>query len=290
MKIFTNILAGVFVIALTATSLNGAISLPAPSPLQTITQKVGYSDVKITYSRPISRGRDIFGALVPYGKLWRTGANGATLLEFSEDAVVGGISVPAGNYSLLTIPGKKKWTIILNSKTEKFSPPGGYDESLNVASFTVPSKKLKTSVKELGIQIVGLTYEQASVQLTWEKTQVEFDLVFDTHTKATAEIEKLLGNAEDANPYEFVQAASYYFYANKDAGEALRLVDEFIAKAEKAPFWAVYLRAEILAKLGKTTEAIEAAELSIKLANEQGGEVWGAKYADWAAKLIKRIQ
>ncbi|HEX8528908.1 MAG TPA: DUF2911 domain-containing protein, partial [Cytophagales bacterium] len=136
------------------------IAMPQPSPAATVTQKVGLADVTLSYSRPSARGRVIFGGLRPYGKLWRTGANGATKLTFSEDVTVNGTKVPAGEYSLFTIPGKDEWTVMLNKNAK--ASENDYKEAEDAARFKVKPAKTSAPYETFTIDFSDLTTNTAN--------------------------------------------------------------------------------------------------------------------------------
>ena len=142
----------------------GQIELPAPSPTATFSQKVGLTEVSINYSRPSKNGREVFGNLVPYGKLWRTGANMATKLTFSDDVKIGGKDLPAGTYALFTIPGEKEWTIIFNKNINQ-GGTGNYKESEDALRVTAKSKKISDTIESLFINIEDIKPTSAVIEL-----------------------------------------------------------------------------------------------------------------------------
>ncbi len=216
------------------------------------------------------------------------GANSATILSVSEDFSIEGHRIPAGDYSLLSIPGETSWTIILNSKTEQFWPPSGYESSNDVLRFEVTPKMTAESYQELGIQFVNLGFDRASLRMNWETTQVEFEMVFDTHVQAMAAIEEQLNDAESMKPGDYNQIATYYALWGGDLEKAVFLYDKVIEKSKNPPFWVMFHKAQLLAKLGKIDDATALANEVIELCEKD--PVWGPKYADWAEKLIGEIQ
>ena len=288
MKNYLKISNTLVLLLLSASIVHAKITLPPPSPLQTLTQKVGFADLSISYSRPMSRDRMIFENLVPYGTLWRMGANGATILSSSEAFTIDGHKVPAGDYSLLGIPGESKWTIILNSKTEKFWPPSGYETSNDVLRFEVTPKQTTESYNELGFQFVNLGFDRTSLRMNWETTQVEFELVFDTHAQAIEAIEMQLADAESMKPGDYDQIATYYALWGGDLEKAVSLYDKVIETSKILPYWVMFHKAQLLVKLDRTDEATALATEVIELCKKD--PVWGPKYADWAEKLIEEIQ
>jgi len=269
-------------------SLRASIDLPPISPLQTLSQKVGYADLSLSYSRPLSREREIFGTLVPYGKLWRLGANWATVITVSEDFTVAGHSLPAGSYSLLCIPDEDEWTIIFNRKSEKFWPPAGYEASEDALRFVVKPVTIAQTYQELTFQFLNLAYDRTTLRMNWETTQVEFEMTFNTFEKAEAEITKQLQDPDSMEPEDYNQIATFYHLSGKSLEEALAFYDKAIEKSKQIPFWILFHKAETLVKLDRKTEAIKVAEQAIEASKRDA--VWGPKYADWGNKLIDRIK
>ena len=256
------------------------VKVPAPSPTQSIKQDFALSSIEVSYSRPGVKGRSIFGDVVPFGKLWRTGANGCTKLTFGEDVKVGGVEVKAGTYSLFSVPNKDEWEIILN-KNITIGGLDGYKTEDDVARFKVKTAMLGSLVETFSIQVANVTSSTADIQISWEKTSVNIPVVADIDTKISKSIETAM--TVDNRPY--FQAASYYLETGKDLGKALTWVDKAIEMNPKA-FWMVHLKAKIQAQSGDKVGAIATAKKSIELAKE-------AKNNDYVAlneKLIASLK
>ncbi len=256
------------------------IKTPAPSPTQTIKQDFALSSIEVVYSRPNIKGRTVFGDLVPFGKLWRTGANAATKLTFGEDVSVGGVAVKAGTYVLYTVPNKDEWEVILNKGLSNWGIDG-YKAEENVASFKVKPSSLPTSVETFTILIANVTASSAEVVVQWDKTQIAIPVVAEIDSK----ISKAIDQAMNVDNRPYFQAASYYFDNNKDLNKALTWINKAIENNAKA-FWMVHLKAKIQAKLGDKEGAKASANQSIALAKE-------AKNADYVAlneKLIAALK
>lgn len=150
-----------------------AQSKPAASPLGKVYQRVGVTDVEVTYSRPGMKGRDIFatGGLVPFGKLWRTGANAATTISFSTDVMIGGEKVEAGEYSLFTIPGESKWTVMLNSEAD-LRGTGGYDAGKDVVRIEVEPMEFPLEVETMTFVFGNVKDTSADLNLIWANTAI----------------------------------------------------------------------------------------------------------------------
>jgi hypothetical protein len=252
--------------ALCMCTANAQLKTPAPSPSQTVKQEFGLSSIELSYSRPGVKGRKVFGDLVPYGKVWRTGANGATVLTFGDEVTIGGTKIPAGKYGLLSIPEKDNWTIIISKQTDVTSP-AAYKQDQDVVRFTVPVKKMRKKAENFAIQFTDLNPTSLHLQIMWDKSEVSFPITTDVDSKVMASIEKAMKSEKP--PY--FQAAVYYMENGKDLNQAL---DWFNKAVEQNPnaFWVQYQWANCLAKLGKKTEARAASTRSRELAAEQKNE------------------
>ncbi len=275
-KTFKTLALATAVTLATATA-NAQFKAPAPSPLQTVKQAFALSDISVEYSRPSAKGRVVFGDVVPYGKIWRTGANGATKITFGEDVKVEGVAITAGTYALYTIPNKDNWEIMLYKDLTLGGNTSDYKKENEVAHFTVKSKNLNDRVETFSIDIADLTSTTANVELNWEKTRVSFAVVADIDAKMMKNIETAL--AVDNRPY--FQAANYYYENNKDMNKALEFVNKGIDQNPKA-FWMLQLKAKIQTKLNDKKGAIASAEQVKVLATEAKND----DYVKQADKLI----
>ena len=233
------------------------IKLPRVSPKATVTQAVGLTDVTITYSRPGVKGRAIWGGLVPYDQVWRTGANEATIITISQDVKINGKPLPAGTYSLHTIPG---------NKTAKQWGSFSYDQAQDALRIQV-EPKTGASQEWMEFSFPDVTSDAATVELAWEKLRVPFRIETNTGEQALANIRQALtGEVKDWNdPYS---AASYAFNANLDnKAEAMQWIDRSIAMEEN--YWNLRLKASMLEKEGKKKEAIALAEKAVKIGKEK---------------------
>jgi hypothetical protein len=234
------------------------IRTPSPSPSSKVTQTVGLTDITISYSRPSVKDRVIFGDLVPFGKIWRTGANSATKVEFSDSVTIEGKSIKAGTYALFTIPGKDEWTIIFNSNINQ-SGTGDYKESEDVLRVNVKPEKLSEKVESFRIDVNNIKSASANIELAWENTIVKCKVEVDVDSRVMADIKKAMDPASDAGKY--FSAAIYYSETNRDLNQALEWINKSLALAP-GRFFVTYQKANILAKLGKYSEAIAAAQES----------------------------
>jgi tetratricopeptide (TPR) repeat protein len=256
---------------------NNALKTPAPSPMQTLKQAFALSDITIEYSRPSAKGRVVYGELVPFGKMWRTGANAATKITFGEEVKVEGKAVPAGTYALYSIPNKDSWEITLYKDLSIAGRTNEYKIENELTRFTVKSSTLSSKVETFTINVCDITATTAVIELVWEKTRVAFNVVADIDGKVMKNIETSL--ATDTRPY--FQAANYYYENDKDQKQALDWVNKAIEQNPKG-FWIVMLKARIQLKLKDNTAAISSAEQVIALAKEAQND----DYIKMAEKLI----
>jgi hypothetical protein len=256
------------------------LKTPSPSPAQTVKQDFALSSVEVSYSRPAIKGRNIFGDLVPYGKVWRTGANAATTITFGDEVSIGGTKIPAGKYGLLTIPGASEWTVIISKQTD-VNNPANYKQSEDAARVTVPTAKLPFSVQSFMINFDDVKATSLNMLLVWDNTSVTVPITADIDAKVMASIEKALSG--DKPPY--FAAAAYYAENGKDLNKALQWIDKGIA-ANPDAFYAYYQKANLLVKLGRKNDAITTAKKSIELSK-------AANNADYVAlneKLIASLK
>ncbi|MBS1608352.1 MAG: DUF2911 domain-containing protein [Bacteroidetes bacterium] len=243
-----------------------SIETPQPSPTQTVKQNFGLSSITLVYSRPGIKGRKIFGDLVPFGKVWRTGANSATTIEFGDDVTIGGTKIPKGEYGLITIPDKDVWTVII-SKQLDITSPAAYKPENDLVRTTVKPVALKDAVESFTIQFANVKPTSCDIQLMWENTMVTVPVTTDVDSKVTARIKEVMNS--DNRPY--FQAALYYLENGKDLNQALVWFDK-AAEQQPDAYWVHLQRANCLAKLGKKEEAKAASQKSRELAMKAGNE------------------
>lgn len=245
--------------------LEGSAQLrtPAPSPTQTIKQDFGLANIELSYSRPGMKGRKIFGDLVPFGKVWRTGANSATTITFGEEVTIGDKKIPAGKYGLLTIPERKTWTVIITKQLDVTSP-AAYKEDMDVVRVEAKTYNMDESVETFTMQFANIKPNSCEIHLMWDKTAVILPISTDIETKIMGQIDQLMN--KDNRPY--YAAALYYMENGKDLNQALAWFDKAV-EANPDAFWMHHQRANCLAKLGKIEEAKKAAEKSKELAAAQ---------------------
>jgi hypothetical protein len=238
------------------------IKTPAPSPTQTIKQDFALSSIELNYSRPLAKGRKIFGDLVPFGKMWRTGANGATKVTFGEDVKVGGVAVKAGSYAIYSIPNTNEWEIILNKGINN-GGLSGYKTEEDVARFKVKPSTLPFAIESFTMMIGDVLPASANIQILWENTVVSIPVEADIDSKIMKSIDAAMN--VDSRPY--FAAASYYFEVGKELPKALEWVNKAI-DAQPSAYWMVHLKAKIQAKIGDKVGAKATALKGIELAKE----------------------
>jgi hypothetical protein len=276
--------AGIVLIALSASSAAAQLNLPRPSPKATISQTVGVSDVTITYSRPSLRGRAIWGALVPWEKVWRTGANEVTTISVTDDVLVEGQKLAAGTYSLHSIPGQSEWTFIFN----KAVPPSGYsyDAAQDALRIKVKPQSSTHSHELLTFEIPTVSEEAAEVALLWEKVRVPFRLAVDTDAYVLANAREAVAKAEADDWRTSFQAANYAHQAELKWPEATSWIDRSIAA--NANYTNLGLKARMLARQGKTSEAIQVGKRAVEAGKASAQKVDTASMekllAEWSAK------
>lgn len=270
-------------------SATAQIKSPKPSPTANLTQTVGMVDITINYSRPGLKGRTIFGDLVPYDAVWRTGANHCTTIEFAEEVTFDGNAVPAGKYGLYTIPGKEKWTVIISKQNDLWGT-SGYDEAQDVVRFEVEPYTIEEPIESLTIEFDGFTDNGATLYLMWDKTVIMMPITVDTDAMMEAQIKKyLIDGTEEVDAGSYHSAALYYHEKGIDDKKALEWMNKSIELRPDAFFY-IYRKAEMLADMGETKEAIKTAEKSLEMAkaNPDGDFGYAARNEALIAKLKEK--
>ncbi|MCG2417870.1 DUF2911 domain-containing protein [Aequorivita sp. F47161] len=264
--------------------IQAQIQTPQASPFQKIEQKVGLTDVTLEYSRPSMKGRTIFGGLVPYDAIWRTGANASTKITFSDDVEIGGKTVKAGTYAIYTKPAVSSWDVYFYSDANNWGNPPKWDEDKVAAHVSAQAYPMAMNVETFTMSFDELKNDEATLGILWEKTYVGVPIKFNTDKTVTANIEKVL-NGPGAN--EYYAAAVYYLEAGKDIKQAKAWMDKAMEMNKDPKFYQLRQKALIYAKAGDKKGAIEAAKKSMELAkaagntdyialNEKSLREWGA--------------
>lgn len=256
------------------------IKTPSPSTPQYVKQDFGLSSIELSYSRPNMRGRKIFGDLVPFDKVWRTGANQATTLTFNDPVTIGGTTIPAGKYGLLSIPGADQWTLIITHQLD-VTNPAAYKQDQDVVRIPVKPQQVPFSVETFTILFANVTANSCALQFLWENTFLELPITTDIDTRVMAQIDNALN--KDSRPY--FTGAMYYLDNGKDLNKALEWFDKALAQDPNS-FPVYYQKARCLAKMGNKQEAVATAKKGIEMAQKAGN----ADYVALNQKLIASLQ
>ena len=244
-------------------TIEAQVQTPQSSPKATIHQSVGLTDVEIDYSRPSARGRAVFGNLIPFGKVWRTGANENTTVSFSDDVVIDGKTLKKGKYALYTIPKIESWEIIFYKTTDNWGNPEEWKEENVALRATVKPETLNKSVETFTIGVNGLDNNFAYLEIYWENSHAALKFEVPTQQKATANIQKALAGPTAA---DYFSAAQFLFQSNGDNVKALEYINKSLEMSKDKPFWYNRLKSLIQAKLGDKKGAIESAKASLAAA------------------------
>ena len=263
--------------------ISAQIKSPQPSPTATITQKVGVSNISVEYSRPGAKEREIFGGLVNYGKMWRTGANKATKITFNENCVFGGAKVKKGSYSLFTIPGEKEWTVVLNKNTELWGV-GEYDEKNQVCSIVSKAIETKDFTESFTIDFGTFQSFSAIMSLKWANTKIDIKIESLEAKKLEKQYLELLTKGPSASDY--YNGAKFFADNTSEYEMALEWINTAIDKRPDA-FWMQFHKARILKKMGNKKESISVAEEVIALAKEKKDDYGYIKRSEDLIKSMK---
>jgi tetratricopeptide (TPR) repeat protein len=248
-------------------------------------QTVGLTDVEVNYSRPGAKGRPVFGNLVPFGKLWRTGANENTTISFSDDVIIDGKTLKKGKYALYTVPRIESWDVIFYTTTDNWGLPQEFNEANVALRTTVKEEALTKPVESLTISIAGLDANFAYLEIYWENSYVALKFEVPTQKTAIANIEKVLAGPTAA---DYNSAAQFLYQSNGDLTKALGYINKALDMSVEKPFWFNRLKSLILAKQGDKKAAIEAAKLSLEAAeaakNQDYVKMNKDSIAEWSKK------
>ncbi|WP_109301311.1 DUF2911 domain-containing protein [Aquimarina sp. AU474] len=270
--------------ALLSFGIEAQVKTPQPSPTSKIEQVIGLTDVAVEYSRPSMKGRTIFGNLVPFDKLWRTGANKNTQITFSDDVKVGGKELKKGTYAVFTKPGKENWEVIFYSDANNWGTPREWDDAKVAAKTTVKANTLPMNVETFTIMFSDFTMNSAVLNFIWANTEAAVTLEVPSKKIALASIEKTMAGPSDGDHYQ----AAVFYKDIEDYAKAKEHIDKAIAMRENPAFWYHRQQSLIYAKTGDKPGAIKAAKKSLELAETAGNadyvklnkdslSEWGAK-------------
>ena len=273
--------------ALVVATASLAQRTPQASPAATVMQTVGITDFTVKYSRPNIKGRSVFSdssLLAPYNQLWRTGANQATTLEASTEFWFGGKKVPAGKYALLSIPGGGMWTVILNKNSSVGTD--GYKESEDAARVVVVPSSADYN-ESFTIDFSSITDSTANLNISWSAVKIPVKIAAETQTLTMASLNKAVAEKPE-DPAVLQSTAGYLLSKGKDLSQALALADKSIGLKET--FSNLWLKAQILGKLGKVAEALPIAQKALTVGAASGDGAFASFYKGQIENGIKGLQ
>ena len=265
------------------------INTPRVSPASEVEQMVGLTEIEIEYSRPSMRGREVFGNLVPFGKVWRTGADNSTKISFDTDVIISGKTIQSGTYSIFSIPNKESWEIILYSDVELWGVPRDWSENKIVFSSMFDVKKLKKSntVETFTISFNDLTNNDVNMSISWENTSVDIKIEVPTRSMVESDINKVL--SDNPNSSDYYDAAVFYRQENINLDKALEWMNKAIEMNESPRFWQYRQQSLIMAANDKFADAVDAAKKSLNLAIEADNQDYikmnRESIVEWSKKL-----
>lgn len=268
-----------------ACNLTAQVKTPQASPKAEIKQTVGLTEVEVSYSRPSAKGRIVYGNLVPFGRVWRTGANQNSMITFSDDVVIDGKPLKKGTYAIFTSPKADNWDVMFYTDTENWGTPEKWDEAKVALKTTAKTEILSRPVETFTIGVNALDNNYGHLEISWERTLVSVKFEVPTAKTAMASIDKTLAGPSAA---DYFSSAQYFYQANGDMKKALEYVNKAIAMSKEAPFWYTRQKSLIQAKLGDKTGAIETAKASLaaaeKAKNQDYVKMNQDSIADWSKK------
>ena len=270
-------------LAFVLVSLNAQIKTPAPSPLCKMSQTVGLTDISLEFSRPSMKGRTIFGDLVPYGTMWRTGANASSKITFSDDVKINDQPVKAGQYAIYTTPGQAEWEVVLYSDVSNWGVPEEWKEDQVAARFKTKPITMPVKMESMTFLIDNIQIDKADLLLVWDNTLVPMSITVPTDELVMKTVNRTMNGPMAGDYYS---AGRYYFESGKDKAKAL----EYVHKANDMDpkFWTLRMESLILADMGKKSEAIATAKRSLSMAKEAGNDDYvrmnEKSIAEWSGK------
>ena len=262
------------------------INTPRVSPASEVEQMVGLTEIEIEYSRPSMRGREVFGNLVPFGKVWRTGADNSTKISFDTDVIISGKTIQSGTYSIFSIPNKESWEIIFYSDVELWGVPRDWSDDKIVFSSTYKVNKINP-VETFTISFNDLTNNDVNMSISWENTSVDIKIEVPTRSMVESDINKVLSDNPKSSDY--YAAAVFYRQENINLDKALEWMNKAIEMNESPRFWQYRQQSLIMAANDKFAEAVDAAKKSLNLAIEADNQDYikmnRESIAEWSKKL-----
>ena len=250
-------------------TITAQVETPPLSPLTTIKQNVGLTELEITYSRPSKRGRQVFGNVVAYDQMWRLGANKNSTITTSDDLYFGNDTLKKGTYAIFAMPKKQTWNVVFYAEYSNWGTPDEWEESKVVVSLNPTIESLKKSLETLSISIDNIKTDGAVLSISWDRVKVEMPFSIDTRTKVEESIAKVMGGPS-ANDY--YSSAKYYYTNELDKKKALEWINAAVEIRGASAYWMTKMQAEILAWNGDYSKAIETAQISMKTAASKGND------------------
>jgi tetratricopeptide (TPR) repeat protein len=263
----SSLIAACFFIATSAFAQEQQIQFPQASQRHYFKQRVGLTDVEVEYSRPNKNKREIFGSLVPYGKVWRTGANATTKIKFSDAVKLGDKEIPVGEFVLFTIPNANEWTVIVYKDT-KVQSAGDYKQENDQARITAKPSRQANAMESFTIEISDVKGASAMLNFVWDTTRVSVPLTTDDIEQVSRQLDVTVSGNTTLDPRIAYQAASFYYDNNKDLNQAAKWIDQALAANQDAYFMH-FRRAQIQEKLGNKKEAAASAQKTIELLKKE---------------------
>lgn len=280
-------LCGLLFSLLLVTTLDAqSLKVPTLSPRGEISQEVGLTNVKISYSRPSAKGRDIFGDLVPYGKIWRTGANAATTITFTESVSMGNKALPAGTYALYAVPDIDIWTIIIHKNTSMRSIEGNYKKEDDFMRFGVMASNSLLYVETLTMEVSDIATSSFNIKLSWADKIIKIPVKLNVDNQVAIQMKKLAASKDGINHRDYFKAAEYSFHNNKDLSQAHAYIVNALSKNKENPRYGL-MKAKIENKMNKKNEARNTLRLANKWANEQNNTNYVNQTLGFAQEMNK---
>lgn len=264
---------------------NAQVTTPAASVHETSKTTVGLTEVSLDYSRPSKRGRVIFGNVVPYGELWRTGANANTTIQFSDDVKIDGQKVKAGKYAIFTIPAEDHWEVFFYNETGNWGNQVEWNNKKIAAKATVKAHALKTTQETFSISIDNITSDSAMLTFAWDDVMTAVKFEVPTDSKAMASIEETMG-AASPKAQDYLSAANYYYKTDRNIKQAKDWIDTGIEMLDNPAFYQLHAQALIHAKAGDKKSAMKIAKKSLEASKKAND---GA-YVRMNEELIKQLK
>ncbi len=278
-------LSCVLAVGVSAETETAAFEVPTTNPNAVVRQQVAATIIEVTYNRPMVRGRTIFGALVPYGEVWRTGSDASTKISFSTPVTVGGKQIEAGSYELFSIPGEGEWTVIFHQSQSQWGSYS-YDSANDVARVTAQPARLKDQVESFTISFDDVTRNAATLNLSWDEVRVPVRIEIDVRATVVPQLEEAL-KAEGRRPYFL--AAMFYLENDLDIDRAAELM-ALALEDHPGHIGMLHRQAWILERKGDLEGAIAAAEKSLAGAAEVPSQELRDEYTRLNTALLERLR